>query len=238
MKILLAEDEMDWGTLIYRILNQEEYIVDWVKDGISAWNFLDVQNCQYTVAILDLTLSGIDGIEVCKRLRERQNPLLVMLLTTFDRWEDGISGLDAGADDYLIKPFRPEELLARLRALRRRSPQFRPLQLQFGRLLLDCDDRTLYWYLSSDHQQSIVLSKKEFQLLEYFMQNSHRAVKQENIFNYLYQAEIERTSNVVAAQIRRLRRRLLEMGCHNLIQTLPGGYYRLNPEFNLEEAEP
>jgi DNA-binding response OmpR family regulator len=237
MKILLAEDEIDWGTLIYRILDQEEYIIDWVKDGISAWDFLDTPNCQYTIVILDLTLPGNDGVEICRRLREQQNSVLIMLLTTFDHWEYAISGLNIGADDYLTKPFHKEELLAKLRALRRRSPQFRPLQLQFGQLILNCDDRTLYWHFNSDHYQSIILSRKEFQLLEHFMQNPHRAIKQENIFNYLYQAEIERTSNVVAAQIRRLRRRLLELGCHNLIQTLPGGYYRLNPEFNLEEAE-
>ena len=232
MKILLVEDEMDWGVSIYRILCQEEYIVDWVKDGITAWNHLDGQDYQYTVMILDLTLPDVSGIELCKKLREHQNSLLVMLLTTFDSWEDGICGLDAGADDCLVKPFRREELLARLRALRRRSPEFRPLRLQFGHLILDCDNRTLSWQPTVADHHSVVLSKKEFQLLEYFMQHSNRAVSQESLLMYLYQADAERTSNVIAAQVRRLRRRFTEIGCEGMIQTLPGGYYRLNPDFN------
>lgn len=223
---------MDWGALIYRILRQEGYIVDWVKDGITAWNYLENRKSQYTIAIFDLPLPGIGGAELCKKLREYQNPLLVMLLTTFGCWEEGILGLDAGADDYLVKPFRNEELLARLRALRRRPPQFRPLRLQFGNLVLDCDSRTLCWQSQAEAHQSVVLSKKEFQLLEYLLQHSHRAVDQENLLFYLYQAEEERTSNVIAAQIRRLRRRLVEIGCQGIIQTLPGGYYRLNPNFN------
>jgi len=232
MKVLLVEDEADWGITIHRILCQHEYIVDWVKDGVTAWNYLDTPDCLYRLAILDLSLPGIDGIELCKRLREQQNPLLVLVLTTFDRWEEGITGLNAGADDYLVKPFRSEELLARLRALRRRPPEFRSLRRQFGSLMLDCDNRTLSWQSTSNDHQSVVLSKKEFQLLEYLMQYPHRAVSQESLLIYLYEAEAERTSNVIAAQVRRLRRKLVEIGCQSIIQTLPGGYYRLNPFFS------
>lgn len=231
MKILLAEDEMNLGALVYRILCQEEYIVDWVKDGDTAWSYLEHQDYHYTIAILNLTLPGVSGLELCQKLRKHQNPVFVMLLTTFERWEDGIAGLDAGADDCLVKPFRREELLARLRALRRRSPQFRPLQLQFGSLVLDCDNRSLSWQVSLDDHRSVVLSKKEFQLLEYLMQHPHRGINQESLLFYLYQAEAERTSNVVAAQVRRLRRRLAKIGCQDAIQTLPGGFYRLNPDF-------
>jgi DNA-binding response OmpR family regulator len=230
MKILLAEDETDWGVFIYRTLCQQDYIVDWVKDGITAWNYLDNQAYTYTIAILDITLPSIDGIELCRRLRAQHQVLFIVLLSTFDRGQDGIAGLDAGADDYLIKPFQREELLARLRALRRRSPQYRPLKLQFGSLVLDCDNRTLVHQITVDEQRSILLSKKEFQLLEYLMQYPQRAVGQENLLNYLYSAEAECTSNVVAAQVRRLRRKLTEISGESIIQTLPGGYYRLNPD--------
>jgi len=237
MKILLAEDETDWGILVYQILCQQDYIVDWVKDGMTAWNYLDNQAYSYTIAILDLTLPSIDGIELCKRLRIQQSSLLVVILTTFDRWHDGITGLDAGADDYLVKPFQREELLARLRALRRRSPQYRPLRLQFGNLTLDCGSRTLFHQLAIDEQRSVILSKKEFQLFEYMMQYPQRAVSQENLLNYLYSVEADRTSNVIAAQIRRLRRKLSEISCESITQTLPGGYYRLNPNLNSESNQ-
>lgn len=237
MKILLAEDETDWGILIYRMLCQQDYIVDWVKDGMVAWNYLDNQPYTYTIAILNLTLPSVDGIDLCKRLRAQHNSILVVVLTTFDRWHDGIASLDAGADDYLVKPFQREELLARLRALRRRSPQYRSLRLQFGSLVLDCDSRTLFHQLAIDEQHSVILSKKEFQLLEYMMHYPQRAVSQENLLNYLYSAEADRTSNVIAAQVRRLRRRLTEINCESIIQTLPGGYYRLNPNFNSESNQ-
>ncbi|MDX2232216.1 MAG: two-component system response regulator RppA [Leptolyngbyaceae cyanobacterium bins.349] len=234
MKILLAEDETDSGVVIYRTLCQQDYIIDWVKDGITAWNYLDNQANSYTVAILNLTLPLIDGMELCKRLRAQPSSILIVALTTFDRWHDGIASLDAGADDYLVKPCQREELLARLRALRRRSPQYRPLKLQFGSLILDCDSRTLFHHLAINEQHSVILSKKEFQLLEYLMQYPQRAVSQEHLLNYLYSVESERNSNVIAAQIRRLRRKLSEIGCQSTIQTLPGGYYRLNPNFNSE----
>lgn len=230
MKVLLVEDELDLGAAIRRTLNQEEYIVDWVQDGAEAWNYLNSQNAQYTLAILDWMLPRLTGLELCKRLREGQSPLPVLMLTARDRWEDKVIGLDAGADDYLVKPFRMEELLARLRALRRRSPQFQPQQLQVGSLILDCDSHTLYWQ-SPRGERSIRLSKKEFQLLEYFMKHPRQAVSRDQILSYLYEMDTERISNVVAAQVRLLRRRLSELGCENLIQTVPGGIYRLNSAY-------
>ena len=120
MKVLLVEDEIDLGTALQRTLQQEKYIVDWVQDGAAAWDYLDNRQAQYTLAIFDWMLPGLTGPELCKRLRERQNSLPVLMLTARDRWEDKVMGLDAGADDYLVKPFRMEELLARLRALWRR----------------------------------------------------------------------------------------------------------------------
>jgi DNA-binding response OmpR family regulator len=229
MKILLVEAEKSWGIAIHRILSQEKYIVDWVQDGIAAWNYLDSQYHQYTLAILDWMVPGLSGLEVCQQLRRQQNPLPVLMLITHDRWEDGVLSLDAGADDYLTKPFRSEELLARLRALRRRSPQFQPLKLQFGNLTLDCDSQTVFWQLDTHEQRSAQLSKKEFQLLEYFMKHPQKAANHDHLLNYLYEVEAERTSNVVAAQVRRLRCRLLELGCENVIETVPGVGYRLNP---------
>lgn len=121
MRILLVEDEPDLGAAIKGILNQEKYVVDWVLDGNEAWEYLEGWT-QYTLAIFDWLLPGLSGLELCKRLRQKKNPLPVLILTAKDRLQDQVDGLDSGADDYLVKPFRIPELLARLRALQRRSP--------------------------------------------------------------------------------------------------------------------
>ncbi|HEY9657104.1 MAG TPA: two-component system response regulator RppA, partial [Allocoleopsis sp.] len=143
MRLLLVEDEPDLGTALERSLKREKYVVDWVKDGTEAWQFLENGWNQYTVAIFDWLLPGLSGIELCKRLRAKQSPLPILMLTARDRMEDRVTGLDAGADDYLIKPFGMAELLARLRALQRRSLQIQPPQLQVGHLLLDYGTSTV-----------------------------------------------------------------------------------------------
>ena len=129
MRVLLVEDEPDLGAAIKRTLNQHKYLVDWVIDGTDAWAYLEDSSAEYTVAILDWMLPGLTGLELCKRLRLKGNSLPVLILTAKDSMEDKITGLDAGADDYLVKPFGMGELLARLRALQRRSPLFQPPKL-------------------------------------------------------------------------------------------------------------
>jgi DNA-binding response OmpR family regulator len=145
MKVPVIEDEIDIGTAIQRTLKQERYIVDWVQDGRDAWDYLDDQWAEYTLAIIDWMLPGLSGIEGCRRLRQRQHSLPILLLTAKDRLEDKMVGLEAGADDYLTKPFAMEELLARLRALQRRSPKMQPQQLHVGSFLLDYGARTVSW---------------------------------------------------------------------------------------------
>jgi two-component system Ni(II)/redox-responsive regulator NrsR len=137
MRILLAEDETDLGLAIKQVLVSEKYIVDWVSDGTQAWDYLESQWTDYTVAILDWLLPGVSGLELCQRLRMHQNPLPVLMLTALGQPENRVAGLDAGADDYLVKPFVMEELLARLRALQRRSPQLQPPSLTIGTFTLD-----------------------------------------------------------------------------------------------------
>jgi len=126
MRMLLVEDDSGLGTAIKQVLSRETYVVDWVQDGTEAWGYLENQWTQYKVAIFDWILPGLSGLELCKRLRAKNNPLPVLMLTAKNRMEETIMGLDAGADDYLVKPFGMVELLARVRALRRRSPQFQP----------------------------------------------------------------------------------------------------------------
>ncbi len=174
MRLLLVEDEPDLGVAIKRLLSQEAYIVDWVLDGTEAWGYLENQWAHYTMAVFDWMLPGLSGLELCKRLRTQNNPLPVLMLTAKARMEEKIIGLDGGADDYLVKPFGMAELLARLRALRRRSPQYQPRQLQVGSLTLDYGSRTVSCQYPSGYKQVIQLTTKEFQLLEYFMKHPNQ----------------------------------------------------------------
>lgn len=228
MRVLLVEDEPDLGNAIKRTLNQEKYVVDWVLDGTTAWNYLDSKWTQYTLAIFDWLLPGVSGLELCKRLRGRRNPLPVLMLTAKDRMEDKVAGLDAGADDYLVKPFGMEELLARLRALQRRSPQVQAPTLQVGSLSLDYGTHTVYFQNILGNQEVVSVTTKEFQLLEYFMKHPNQIVTRDQIQNQLWEVNAEPTSNVVAAQIRLLRRKLAQIGGDNLIETLHGTGYRFN----------
>lgn len=228
MRVLLVEDEPDLGAAIKRTLNQEKYVVDWVLDGTEAWDYLENQWTQYTLAIFDWLLPGLSGLELCKRLRVKNNSLPVLMLTARDRLEDKVAGLDAGADDYLVKPFGMAELLARLRALQRRSPQLEPQQLQVGSLTLNYGTRTVYRLEPNGSKQVIQLTNKEFQLLEYFMKHPNQIVTRDQIRNQLWEVSADAISNVVAAQMRLLRRQLALVGSDHMIETVHGIGYRLN----------
>ncbi|AFZ61091.1 response regulator transcription factor [Anabaena cylindrica FACHB-243] len=229
MRVLLVEDEPDLGAAIKRTLTQQKYLVDWVLDGNEAWAYLDNKwTPQYTLAIFDWMLPGMSGLELCKMLRSHKSPLPVLMLTAKDRMEDKVAGLDAGADDYLVKPFGMAELLARLRALQRRSPQFQPQELTVGNLTLDYGNNMVVSQNNTGKKQEISLTNKEFQLLEYFMKHPNQIVTTEQIRNQLWEVSAEPISNVVAAQIRLLRRKLANSGCGNMIETLHATGYRLN----------
>lgn len=175
-------------------------------------------------------LPGISGLELCKRLRRYNSSLPVLILTAKDRMEDKVLGLDAGADDYLVKPFGMAELLARLRALQRRYPNFQPQRLQVGSLVLDCGNYTIIHQKADSNRQTINLTKKEFHLLEYFMKRPNVILSRDQILNHLYSLSAERVSNVVAAQVRLLRRKLSECNCESIIETVPNMGYRFNPD--------
>jgi DNA-binding response OmpR family regulator len=226
MRILLVEDELDLGAAIQRDLRREKYVVDWVQNGDDAWHLLGVAAQPYTLGVFDWLLPGLTGVELCQRLRSQGTPLPVLLLTAKDRLQDKVEGLDAGADDYLVKPFGLEELLARLRALQRRSPAFQPTQLQVGDLLLDYGTSTAA--LANSAQQPLPLTTKEFQLLEYFMQHPNQILSREQLMNRVWSLQADPMSNVVAAQIRLLRKKLADHGCDGLIETVYGMGYRFN----------
>jgi DNA-binding response OmpR family regulator len=228
MRILLVEDEPDLGEAIQRSLSREKYVVDWVLDGTEAWNYLDNPQVHYTVAILDWLLPGFSGIELCQKLRSQKNPLPVLMLTAKDSMADKVIGLDAGADDYLVKPFGMAELKARIRALGRRSQSLIPQQLQLGNLCLDYATATVSAQQGQAAKQPIPLTAKEFQLLEYFMKHPNQILTRDQLMNQVWETEADPVSNVVPAQMRLLRRKLAEYGCDNLLETVYGLGYRLN----------
>jgi DNA-binding response OmpR family regulator len=228
MKILLIEDEPDLGALIQTSLTHHQYVVDWAQDGKTGWEYLTDNRSTYSLAIIDWMLPKMSGIEICQRLRAGKYTLPILMLTARDRMEDKITGLDAGADDYLVKPFGMEELLARLRALQRRVPTFQPDRLQLGNLRLDYGNNAIFITNPAGNEQSVSLTAKEFQLLEYLMQHPDLTLTHDQIRNRIWALDSESASNVVAAQIRLLRKKLAEFGCEEAIETVRGFGYRLN----------
>lgn len=228
MRLILVEDEPDLGIAVKQALAHQAYIVDWFLDGNQAWSYLDDHWMQYTLAIFDWMLPGLSGVELCKRLRGKKSPLPVLMLTAKDRMEEKIIGLDSGADDYLIKPFEMPELLARLRALQRRSPHFQPRRLQIGALALDYATHAVTRMLSNREHRRVVLTVKEFQLLEYLMQHPNQVLTRDQILNQLWEIGEEPISNVVAAQVRLLRRKLGDDNYSPLIENIYGVGYRFN----------
>lgn len=224
MRILFAEDELDLGRAIKRILMQEAYVVDWAQSGGEALGFLEQDASLYTVGVFDWMLPGMSGVELCQWLRQHSLSLPVLMLTTKDNVADRITGLDAGADDYLVKPFSMDELLARLRALSRRAPEFKAAQIQKGPLLLDCDRRIAILHSGKAIEEPIELTQKEFLLLRYFMEHPNQILTRDQVLNQLWEIGAEPSSNVVAAQMRLLRRKL---GPYNtFIETVYGMGYR------------
>jgi DNA-binding response OmpR family regulator len=228
MRILLVEDEPDLGVAIQKVLSRSKYVVDWVTNGAEAWSYLDSLTVHYTLAIVDWMLPGLSGIELCQRLRANHSALPILMLTARDSMADKVTGLDAGADDYLIKPFGMDELKARLRALQRRSPQLHPHQLKIGNLTLDYGTATVSVQNSQGIEKKIPVTAKEFQLLEYFMQHPNQILHRDQLMNRVWGIQEDPISNVVPAQIRLLRKKLAEFGCETLLETVYGLGYRLN----------
>lgn len=228
MRILLVEDEEDLGRSLKQVLVAEKYIVDWFTDGLQAWLYLEDRWTDYTVAIVDWLLPELSGLDLCRKLRQQHNPLPVLMLTALGEPENRVAGLDAGADDYLVKPFIMDELLARLRALQRRSPQFQPLNLTFGNLTLDTANHVLLHQNNAQSTPEIPLTPKEFQLLMYLMQNPDRIIPGSKLRQQLWDVHEDPVSNVVAAQMRLLRRKLAQYDCPCPIETIPGAGYRFN----------
>ena len=220
MKILLVDDEAELSDPLSRILQQEGYQVDVANDG-AAGMLLALQN-QYDLLILDWMLPHKSGIEICREVRSHSLATPVLFLTAKDTVDDRVDGLDAGADDYLVKPFELRELLARVRALLRRSTlEVNSDRLKVGDLELDLDNQVAY-----RGDKAIDLSEKEIKLLTFFMQHPDRLLTHEEIYGHLWQADEQPSSNVLAALVRLLRRKIEIKSEVQLIHTVYGKGYR------------
>jgi DNA-binding response OmpR family regulator len=219
MHILVVEDESRLTTLIKRALEGERHIVDVAYDGATAYAM--ATETRYDLILLDLMLPEIDGIQVCKDLRKEGVDSRILMLTARGGTEDRVTGLDAGADDYLVKPFSFSELLARVRALARREVQPEPDQeLQVADLVLD-----LGRHEARRGDKTIELTAKEFSLLEYLMRNSGRVLTRSQILDHVWGYDFESLTNVVDIYVHYLRNKIDKGFPHPLIRTVRGVGY-------------
>ena len=222
MRLLVVEDEEKLARTLQRGLEREGYAVDVLLDGAQALIRLGVNHEDYDLAVLDVMLPGVDGLSVCRRLRAEGVALPILMLTARDATADKVAGLDSGADDYLVKPFAFEELLARIRTLLRRPPQVLPLLLRVGDLALEPHTR-----LVTRGGREIALTTKEFALLEYFMRNAGEVLTREQIISHAWDFEFDGFSNVVDVHVKNLRAKIDAKGSAKLFHTVRGVGYVL-----------
>jgi DNA-binding response OmpR family regulator len=220
--ILVVEDEQRLARLLRRVLQEERQIVDLVHDGTTALEF--ALGKTYDLIILDLMLPDLDGVQICKALRAENVMTPILMLTARGAVEDRVAGLNAGADDYLVKPFAMDELLARVNALLRRGTRAGDLGmvLRVGELTLD-----LVRHEVQRDGQVIELTAKEFALLEFLMRNSGRALTRTQIIDHVWSYDFETLSNVVDMYIHYLRDKIDRGFGRPLIKTVRGVGYKV-----------
>jgi two-component system OmpR family response regulator len=220
MRLLVAEDDVRMAALLKRGLEEEGYAVDVVPSGPEAM-WMGTEN-EYSVIVLDVMLPSADGFEVCRRLRESGQWAPVVMLTARDAVKDRIEGLDAGADDYVVKPFSFAELAARIRALVRRGGQERPTVLEVGDLRLDPAQHRAW-----RGETQLALSSKEFALLELFVRNPDVVLSRTKILDAVWDFAYDGTSNVVDQYVGYLRRKIDRPFGRADLETVRGVGYRL-----------
>ncbi len=223
MRILFAEDEQDLNHIVTQKLKLAGYSVDSVYDGQAALDILFYTD--YDAIILDITMPKVDGLTVLRTLRQKGSKVPVIFLTARDAIEDRVRGLDSGANDYLIKPFSFDELIARLRAITRVSFQQAANTLTLGDLTLNCATKTVR---RAEHD--IPLSAKEYALLEYLMYNQGVVLSKEKIENHIWNFDYEGGTNVVAVYINSLRKKIDDDFPKKLIHTVRGHGYILRED--------
>jgi two-component system OmpR family response regulator len=223
MRVLVVEDDPAMAAMLTRGLRREGYAVDTVGTGVDAvWTIVETP---YDVVVLDAMIPAPDGFEVCRQVRAKDRWMPVLMLTARGDTADKVRGLDAGADDYLTKPFALDELLARVRALLRREPLERPTQVRVGDLVLDPASRTVFRGTTP-----ITLSAKEFALLHELMRRAGETLSRTYLIEHVWDFAYDGGSNVVDVYVRYLRDKVDRPFGRDTIRTMRGAGYRLDPK--------
>ena len=218
MRLLVVEDEKKLNELITKKLKKEYYGVDSCFDGEEAIRY--VEGTEYDAVILDIMLPKLDGFEVIKRIRAKKNKVPILLLTARDNIDDKVKGLDYGADDYLVKPFIFEELMARIRVLLRRNSGNADNVVTIANLKIDLDAKTVF-----RDDLLIKLSGREYSILEYLIRNKGKILSRERIEDHIWNYDYEGGTNVIDVYIRYLRKKIDDSYTPKLIHTVRGlGY--------------
>jgi len=221
MRILVVEDDSGLQTSLAEILREAGYAVDVSGDGIEGLFF--GQEYPLDLAIIDLGLPGLPGLDLIRKLREQERRFPILILTARADWQDKVEGLEAGADDYLTKPFHPEELKARVGALLRRSAGHAQPQIELGLLKIDLVSQRVF-----KGEDEIELTTYEYKVFEYLLMHPDKVVTKSVLSEHIYEEDADRDSNVIEVFVGRLRRKIDPGGLMNPIETLRGRGYRLN----------
>lgn len=216
MRALIVEDDPDLNRQLRDVLDHAGYAVDGAEDGEDGWHLGDTE--PYDIIVLDLGLPKLDGVSVLKRWRQSGMGAPVIILTARDRWSEKVAGFDAGADDYLTKPFHPEELLARLRALTRRAAGHSSSTLECGDLSVDTRGARVF-----RDGELIKLTSHEFRMLSYLMHHQERVISRTELVEHIYDQDFDRDSNTIEVFVGRLRKKIGS----DRIETVRGLGYRL-----------
>jgi DNA-binding response OmpR family regulator len=217
MRLLVVEDDPRLSEVIVRGLREDGYAVDSVGDGQSALYQLAINT--YDAVVLDVMIPPPNGFEVCRQMRASHLATPVLMLTARDAVDDRIHGLDAGADDYLVKPFAFAELLARIRALLRRTPLVAAPTLQVGDLIINTASHRVL-----RGEEEVVLTSKEYALLEYLARNAGRVISRSEIAEHVWDERFDPFSNVIDVYINRLRRKVDRAEPHRIVTRRNEGY--------------
>jgi len=221
MRILIIEDELSLQQQLADALRAEGYVVDTASDGEEGLYF--AQEYPIDLAIVDLGLPKIDGVDVIKELRKNGHTYPVLILTARNRWQEKVEGLEAGADDYLTKPFHPEELSARIKVLLRRSVGLADNTLQCGVVKIDTSSKQVFL-----HDQPLDITAYEYRLLSYLMMHTGKILSKRELVDHIYEEDDDRDSNTIEVFVRRLRKKLDPDNTLKPIETQRGQGYRFS----------
>jgi len=224
MKILIVEDQKNLAVILEKALKSEGYVTDHVSDGETAQRRIELHHDDYDLVILDLMLPKRNGLEVCRNVRSAGVSTPILVLTAKDSEEDKVSLLNAGADDYIVKPFSRNELIARIRAINRRPKVSLPSKLSLSGITLNPSTKTV----KNREGEEIKLTLTEYRLLEYLMRNPNQIIKREDIASKVWDFNFDSFSNIVDVYVSRLRKKLGDEKDRKLIKTMHGEGYKIN----------